>query len=58
MRISSNLKLATLVVASLMAISSSVSAAGMGGRDGGNSSENGCAVGNATQYSCPSQYGR
>mgnify|MGYP000736443458 CR=1 FL=1 len=53
MRISSNLKLATLVVASLMAISS-----GMGGRDGGNSSENGCAVGNANQYSCPSQYGR
>ena len=58
MRISTNLKLATLAAASLMAIASSVSAAGMGGRDGGNSSENGCAVGNANQYSCPSQYGR
>jgi len=58
MRISTSAKFATLVAASIMAISSSVYAADRGGRDSNSNGENGCAIGNTNPTTCPSQFGR
>ena len=49
---------ANLVAASIMAISSSVYAADRGGNAGGNNNENGCAIGNATPATCPTQFAK
>lgn len=53
MRISTNVKLATVLAASIMAIASSVYAA-----DGGRNNGNGCAVGSSNEFTCPSQFGK